>query len=52
MPRPPRARRMIPRPLSVRRRFAMEEFIKTKCDTAYRIEEDMLEHSLAWGGRV
>jgi hypothetical protein len=30
----------------------MEEFDKTKRNTTYRIEEDMLEHSLAWGGRV
>jgi len=36
----------------VPRRFAMEEFDKPKCNTANRIEEDMLEHSLAWGGRV
>ena len=51
-PRLPCVRRMMPRPPRVLRRFAMEEFIKTKCDTAYRIEKDMLEHSLAEGGRV
>ena len=51
-PRPPRVRRMSPRPPRVPRRFAMEEFDKINYDTGHRIEEDMLEHSLAWGGRV
>ena len=42
---------MTPRPPRVQRRLAKEEFNKTY-DTAHGIEEDMLEHSLAWGGRV
>ena len=45
-------RRVTPRPQRVPRRFAKEEFNKNNCDTTYGIEEDMLEHSLAWGGRV
>ena len=52
MPRPPRVRRGIPRLPRVPRRFAMEEFNETNYNTAYRIEEDMLEHGLVWGGRV
>ena len=42
----------MPRPPRVRRRFAMEEFDEIYYANDYRIEEDMLEHSLAWGGRV
>ena len=34
------------------RRMEAATCLQVKMDAAYRIEEDMLEHSLAWGGRV